>query len=293
MDRSQRKQAMVRGAFLGDALALGPHWLYETKVLDSLFPKIDGLKAPYKNSFHKNKEKGDFTHYGDQMLLFLSFCHDHPAFDIMALKDQWVSYMSDYDGYMDHATKASLEKFDKEKSFLGSRSDEISAISRMFPFLYYYDTSAYLRGIIEEQLRLTHNNDYLAKMSHYLVDLTLRVLEGEKPSEVIDDLNGYGPTVRDLVQKARGKMKLSPRDAISEFGQACPSTQAFPGVIYLLLKFEEEPEKALIENIKAGGDSAARGMILGGILGAYQPEQLNMNWYHDIKASEEIDRLLK
>lgn len=292
MDRMKRKQAMVRGAFLGDALALGPHWIYETKVLDHLFPEIDGLKAPYKNSFHKNKDKGDLTHYGDQMLLFLSFCNDHPAFDIMALKHQWIDYMTDYEGYMDHATKASLEKFSKEKSFLGSRSDEISAISRMFPFLYYYEHSTYLRGIVEEQLRLTHNNDYLAKMSHYLTDLTLRVLEGEKPSEIIADLTGYGPTVRDLVEKGKSKLKLNARDAIAELGQACPSTQAFPGVIYFLLKYEEDPVKALVENVKAGGDSAARGMIIGGILGAYRPDSLPMAWYNEIKASAEIDRFL-
>jgi ADP-ribosylglycohydrolase len=49
---------------------------------------------------------------------------------------------------------------------------------------------------------------------------------------------------------------------------ACYVEDSVPAVIYLALKYHTEPEKALIANTNLGGDNAARGSILGALLGA-------------------------
>ena len=41
-----------------------------------------------------------------------------------------------------------------------------------------------------------------------------------------------------------------------------------PAVIYLALKYHHDPENALIVNTNLGGDNAARGSVLGALLGA-------------------------
>jgi len=49
---------------------------------------------------------------------------------------------------------------------------------------------------------------------------------------------------------------------------ACYVEDAVPAVVYLALKYHDEPEKALIVNTNLGGDNAGRGSILGAFLGA-------------------------
>ena len=41
-----------------------------------------------------------------------------------------------------------------------------------------------------------------------------------------------------------------------------------PAVVYLSLKYHDQPEKALIANTNLGGDNVARGAVLGSLLGA-------------------------
>ena len=52
------------------------------------------------------------------------------------------------------------------------------------------------------------------------------------------------------------------------FSTACYVEDAVPAVIYLALKYHDDPEKALIVNTNLGGDNAGRGAVLGAILGA-------------------------
>ena len=57
-------------------------------------------------------------------------------------------------------------------------------------------------------------------------------------------------------------------EAIKVLGQSCSVDDGFAAVIYLLKRFSNFQE-AMEANALAGGDSAARGMIVGAVLGAY------------------------
>ena len=70
------------------------------------------------------------------------------------------------------------------------------------------------------------------------------------------------------VERARGVSELGPVDALSKLGLTCHVDEAFCGVVYLIERFSGDLESALIENTMAGGDSAARGMLVGMLLGA-------------------------
>ena len=51
-------------------------------------------------------------------------------------------------------------------------------------------------------------------------------------------------------------------------GKASPTEGALPGALYFTLKYKHSLEKALIANANCGGDSAARGIVVGMLLGA-------------------------
>ena len=67
----------------------------------------------------------------------------------------------------------------------------------------------------------------------------------------------------------------------------------FPGVVHLIVKYENNLEEALIQSVMAGGDSAARGMLVGMVLGAHLgPESIPRKWLSKLVRRKEIDTLL-
>ncbi len=83
------------------------------------------------------------------------------------------------------------------------------------------------------------------------------------------------------------------RQAVKKFGQMCSVPAACPATIHLIVKYEDDLKTALIENIMAGGDSSARGMIAGFILGSYQGmDKIPNSWVIDMIAHEKILRLM-
>ena len=72
---TEKQRALIYGAFLGDSLALGAHWIYNTRVIDKKAGRITELLPPVAGSYHPRRRAGALTHYGDQMLFFLEHRH--------------------------------------------------------------------------------------------------------------------------------------------------------------------------------------------------------------------------
>jgi ADP-ribosylglycohydrolase len=51
----EKIEAAVWGSFIADALALGVHWVYNTRVIDKKFGRVDGYQDPL-TSYHKGKK---------------------------------------------------------------------------------------------------------------------------------------------------------------------------------------------------------------------------------------------
>ena len=93
--------------------------------------------------------------------------------------------------------------------------------------------------------------------------------------------NGLASTDRESVQ------------AIATFGQTCHTPEAYPGVVHLIGRYETDLKEALIQSVMAGGDSAARGMIVGMVLGAHLgSDALPSPWLEDLREKDRILDLL-
>ena len=69
----------------------------------------------------------------------------------------------------------------------------------------------------------------------------------------------------------------------------CAIKAALPGAVYTVLKNEDNLEKALIETVMAGGDSAARGMVVGMLLGAFHGrEKIPSRWLERLTRYDRI-----
>ena len=92
--------------------------------------------------YHGKKKAGDFTHYGDQCMWLLESIALEDDFSLDSFSKRWREYMSTYEGYIDGASKASLQNLLAGKSALesGSSSQDLSVVGRMAPLaLLYYD----------------------------------------------------------------------------------------------------------------------------------------------------------
>ncbi len=84
-----RLRGAVWGQFVGDAAALGTHWIYDLSELSARFPGgIFGFEAPAAGDYHESKKPGDQTHYGDGALVLLESIAEHGGFDPRAFGDR-------------------------------------------------------------------------------------------------------------------------------------------------------------------------------------------------------------
>ena len=294
-----RAKAMVLASFVADALSLGVHWIYNTNVIDKKWGRVEGYIKPERPTFHPTKDIGEFTHYGDQTLLLLRSVAENSGFNKTRFAEMWKNFFDTYDGYFDGATKTTLEniKTADNPADAGSESDDFAGAARIAPLAYCYRRD--LTNLVESargQTIVTHNNPEVVDSAEFFGRVVFSVLGGNSPSAAIqqtltDQFNRepYQKWVEDGILSAA----KDTRQAMLDLGQMCEIQAAFPCVIHLITKYENNLQQALIENVMAGGDSAGRGLTVGMVLGAHLgADAIPSNWIFDLKASPEITNLL-
>jgi hypothetical protein len=106
-----RLRGAIWGQFVGDAAALGTHWIYDLEEMEKLFPGgVNGFENPHPGHYHYGKEPGDQTHYGDAALVLLESIANRGEFDVTAFGRSFVDHFRPgaYSGYIDHATQGTL-----------------------------------------------------------------------------------------------------------------------------------------------------------------------------------------
>lgn len=292
-------KALVLASFVADSLALGAHWIYDTDKIDAAFGTIRSLQHPLPNSFHKNRKKGHFTHYGDQTLIVLRSIVEHDGFSLEHFARDWQDALRAYDGYIDKATKETLAhlKDGRPPETCGSSSADLGGAARIAPLVYRYQHHPdQLLTAVREQTACTHNNPTVLVGAEVLAKITLKILAGIRPMEAVEEVLDEGVDDLDLDLKIRAGLDSAGEDTrktIKAFGQTCSIASAMPGVIHLIATYESDLETALVENVMAGGDSAARGLAAGMILGAHLGiKAIPLEWLGDMRAYDTIMELL-
>ncbi len=297
---TDKRKALLLTSFAADSLALGAHWIYDVEEIAKRFGRAESLVAPGPDSYHKGKERGDFTHYGDQMLVLLESLAAKGRFDPRDFSERWRALFADYSGYMDGATKKTLAYYAKGKppEKAGSHTNDFAGASRIAPVVFLYADD--LDGMVQAartQTGMTHNDAATLDTAEFFARVAYQVLHGAAPVDAIKEtaaaeyfeMNPVSMWVFDGL-KSKDQDTVS---AIGRFGSACETNQVFPGVIHLIAKYGDDPEEALVQAVMAGGDSSARGVMVGMILAArhgsgFVPE----DWISGMRKKREINELI-
>jgi ADP-ribosylglycohydrolase len=296
-----RAQAMVLASFAADSLALGVHWIYDTEQIDRQVGRITDLLPPSEGSYHPTKKRGALTHYGDQSLhLLRHLVKHHGQFSLFEYARGWQSLFTDYSGYLDRATKVTLQNLERGDTpdICGSPSTDLGGAARIAPLVYCYreDLEGLLKAV-RAHTALTHCGPGSVDGAVFLARSCYAILHGTSPREAFVQSLDEGINDIDLELRLRRCLDRPAgniRQVVKEFVQMCSINAALPGAIYTVLHNEGNLEEALIETAMAGGDSAARGMVVGMILGAHLGmEKIPVRWldnlidYHEIQAALE------
>lgn len=296
----EKAHSLVFGAFAGDSLALGVHWIYDQAKIASLHGRMGGLLAPASDSYHPARRAGDFTHYGDQTLVLLESVADCGGYDQADFSRRWRALFQDgYPGYVDRATRATLTRLDEgwEPQDAGSASDDLAGAARIAPLVCALraDPEACVAAC-RAQTALTHNNAKIIDAAEFFARTALACLGGVAPTEAMTGaLAGRLPGsplhawLRDGLAAA-GEDSLA---AVARFGQSCHVDGAFQSTVQLIARHAQAPAGALIDSAMAGGDSAARNLLAGMVLCAWAgAEPLPGAWIEGLAARGRIAELL-
>lgn len=294
---------IVLGSFIADSLSLGPHWVYDSGQIARKLGRVTTYHPPL-SSYHPGKGAGDLTHYGDQALVLLRAIATGGGFSLSRFASHWREYWENpaTSSYRDGATKSTLAQLQAGAApdAAASSSSDMGGSARIGPlFLLRWENDDALLAAARAVTKFTHDNASVIESAEFFARVTLALQRGAEIPAALEAAmaNGsWSALPKEWLATARTSSASSVKDVevLDRHGLSCHVSDAFPGICHLLFRHAQDPTTALIENASAGGDSAARGMILGMVYGAKFPVSgWPAEWTEDLNARAEIVRLME
>ncbi len=251
----------TQAALIADSLSLATHWVYNQNKIGRMFP--DGVKvfhAPLSN-YHEPKSAGDFTHYGDQTVWLADFLKTG-AYEEGKWKAYWLDQMKSYGGYLDGASRATIEN----EGILPSGSNDLAGAARIAPLLDQKLGQEELVAAARSQTGLTHGDMVVVEAAEFFVRAVKAVENGASFVEALQRAGDEGSyrelPVKEDLEKAMSLQTEDHLKAGAELGLTCHTHEAFPLALYYLIHFGEDFEECMSMNALAGGDNSARAMLM-------------------------------
>jgi ADP-ribosylglycohydrolase len=147
-----------------------------------------------------------------------------------------------------------------------------------------------IRANVQTHVQLTHPDALLLRIADdytQLLDTLLHTTDNSDVGGIIADT-----ALRSVRLDLPGLMlkKRDDREIIGQlYSSACYIDGAWPGILYLLYKYRDQPEAALLANANLGGDNVHRGAVLGVLLGLIHGQTIEP-WYNALTAKQQIDQ---
>ena len=298
---SDRRAGMLFGSLVADSLALGAHWIYDQAELRRDFGRVTELLDPRPDSYHPGKKRGQQTHYGDQVLSLMASLEVSGEFKPEAFARDWAAMWDGYGDYFDHATKDTLAnlKSGHAPTEAGSHSVELGGTARIAPLLALMANGPVEAAVAaaRAQTVITHHSPITGDAAEFLTRIVFALLTGAELHEAMSAAEGgayESLSVAGLRAQVAAVHSLDTAAAAEALGLACPAPKALPTLLMLLERHGADFETAVIENVMAGGDNAARGVALGMILGAAHGGQaIPARWRQGLEAGPRVEAYLE
>lgn len=277
----------ILGALVADSAALGLHWLYDpariteieaAKGLVFLRPDADYYAGSKGYFAHGAKSPGDSTSYGETCLLMLKHLAKHGKFNRVGYQTEYCVHFGPggaFVGYVDSPTRQTLHTLSSIEppefpAASGADDDQHPALAAL-PALVaaHIGTRDGLLGQIEEAVRVTNNNELAVAAARCSAVALFEVLQGAQIGQALANALPFaGNTLSPLLEEALALPRLDGVGVAQRFGMSCHVAEGLP-VIFHIAQHATDYRDAVEFNIRAGGDSCGRSIVLGALVAAH------------------------
>jgi ADP-ribosylglycohydrolase len=273
-----RAMGAIVGAFIGDAIALGPHWYYDLDELHRDYGTwIDDYTAPKKGRYHENEKAGDLSQSGYILKLMIRSIIDKGEYNqVDFCKKLDEELLCEIDGTPNSGpggyTSQSIREIYRQRIKQNLSWNEVGSITVAF-------------GAVLAQL--IQGEKFDSNISSKLMKL---VKDGELPFHAVtsDNLQPPKPGSKDpsnvglfaspdalltpsfIAQTANDpNIKIEPAWKVSlVYGMPCAIYHIVPASYYLASRFNNDFESAVLHALNGGGQNQARSILTGALVGA-------------------------
>ncbi len=304
-----KSRGSIYGLCIGDALAMPVHWYYNRQALFNDYGSVTDYLAPrnphpdsilWRSRYTALNPKGEILHNqaqywgqkgihyhqflkaGENTLnikicrLLVESLNQNNRYDEEDFLEKYISFMTTpgnhQDTYIEECHRHFFSNYAKGRppNKCGVEEKHIGGLIGIVPLVVSYaNNSEKAHEYALSHLALTHPGPKMETAGSLMIELLLQVLDGTSlKSAILDQLEAQK---NPLLGYPFLKWLDDPDDWVigPRFSTACYVEDAVPAVLYLALKYHDDPERALIVNTNLGGDNAARGSVLGALLGAH------------------------
>ncbi len=272
-----KKQA-IAGVLVADAAAMGLHWLYDQEQIQLLEQSGDLLfRQPDANAYnnkrgsfvHGGRHAGQLSHYGESARIAAQLIADGNYSAQTHRKSFFETFgpCGSYVGYADKPTKALVAKIitdgDDISDPTGMDDNQMPAFCSLAG-LFSEDQPL---QAVEPAVKVISTNDNVVTGADAVYRCMQLISGGASLVDALqqsaDNTDGQ---IGELLQEASAITTYQPLDTATRFGLACYVESALP-VTWHLLKFATDFETTIRDNIRCGGDTCGRSMVLGALAG--------------------------
>ncbi len=298
----------VYGLYIGDALAMPVHWYYNRQALQADYGRVTDYLAPrnphpdsilWRSRYIAPNSRGEILHdqaqywgqkgihyhqflsAGENTLnlkicrLLIDSIRETGGYNPDEFLQKYIGFMTTpgnhRDTYIEECHRNFFTNYARgiAPRKCGVVEKHIGGLAGIVPLVaYYYNKPDKAREAAMTHLALTHPGYKMETAGSLVIDVLVKILNGiNLKAAILDEIEAqHNP----LLGHPFKKWLEDPDDWVigPRLSTACYVEDAVPAVVYLALKYHDEPEKALIVNTNLGGDNAGRGSILGAFLGA-------------------------
>ena len=282
-----RVEGMIWGQFIGDAMCLGTHWIYNLEDLKTFYPDLKGFEEPRVGHYHAGKKPGELTHYGEAALLLLESVAENGRLDVADYGRRFFTHFTSpsYRGYLDSATRGTIENAKLDARGLppqgfhyqaGADDDQLATATSLAPVVACYFNSPDLAQQVERVTCVRQNHARSVAYMQVYAQILTQLLAGTDLHSAIHRVQEsaakdpeFGKELAIRFSDVFERKHLSTTEATAQLGQSCPLKNSFPSALLAVVQTPESFAETLLRVLAAGGDNAGRAAIAGAILGAH------------------------